>query len=107
MADLIINKGLIDSQGKIVNGNYISDFAPTKITYTGDVESEINLIKKWANKRGVIFEHKVSKKAESKVNKPDKSEPRVEELFPEEPVSKNELVSKIVNAETEKLMRLY
>jgi len=96
MIDLTINKGLVDSQGKVINGMYISNLTPKKIIYTGDDESEIKSIKGWANKIGATFEQKKAtskplKKFEStskpeQINKDDstdKTEPTVEELFPE------------------------
>jgi len=84
MVDITIKKGLVDAAGKPVNGAYISNLAPSKIIYTGFVESEIETIKKWALKVGAVFEQKSGKvKEEPKYFAKDTTELPVEDLFPE------------------------
>ena len=99
MADITVKKGLLDPNGEIVNGSYISNLSPDKIIYTGSVESEIEQLKKWANKMRIPFEQKKFNKdkfdtipevksfkaevSKTDISKMDTTEPTVEELFPE------------------------
>lgn len=86
MVDLIVKKGLVAENGKPVNGNVISEIAPSKIIYTGDIESEAKQLTAWAKRAKAKFEQRSTPKKFT----PEVTKEVTKEVTPEVKVSKSD-----------------